>query len=109
MSENNFNIFDIKFFRDPNFGIFYSGLDRKISKIPKPGIGILGFHGFLTIGIFRDILIRIFLYSRIFIPGIWDFLPSEYSGDFLSPGSGFIRDNNGSDLVSNLENLHCKF
>ena len=104
------------------FGIFYFELDRKIPKIPKSrGSGsefensdqsqfkrnfkkILGFYGFLAIGIFsgffekpRDFWQSIFLIRDFFSvsgflsPGFFrDFSPSGYPGDFLSPGSGFF-------------------
>ena len=77
-------------YREFGIGIFYFGLDRKIPKIPSwfifsgyPKFGlqirliILGFYGFLTIGIYSG-------FWRI--PGIRDFLVSG----FLSLGFGIF-------------------
>ena len=102
--------FGMGFFRDPNFGIFYSGLERKISKIPNSrdrdrDSGFSRFSDHRDFSRFSKNLRDSGFFSSfgIFIPGIRDFslfrdfysrdlgfLPSGYPGDFLSPGSGFI-------------------
>ena len=103
--------FGIGFFRDQNFGIFYSRLDRKISKIPKSrnrdrDFVFSRYPDHRNYSRFSENLRDSGFFSSlgIFIPGIRDFslfrdfysrdlgfLPSGYPRDFLSPLYGLRR------------------
>ena len=88
---------ELDFFGIKISGFFILGQIGKSRKSQNPGIGIgiLCFHGILTIGIIRDFLKisgiqDFFRVSGYLSPGFGIFYLRDILGIFLSPGSGFI-------------------